>query len=48
MVSHTNARVPMPANVNGCVIPLRDTWRFATVDFRQRAIAITVVAHHVI
>jgi len=48
MVSHAYARVPMPANVNGCVIPLRGAWRFAAVDFGQCSVTVTVVAHHVI
>jgi len=48
MVSHADARVPMPTNVNGCVVPLRGAWRFAAVDFGQSAVAVTVVAHHVI
>jgi len=50
MVSHADACVSMPANVNGCVVPLRGAWSFATVNyFRQRAaIAVTVVAHHVV
>jgi len=48
MVGHADARVPMPANVNGCVVPLSGTRRFAAVYFGQRAVAVTVVAHHVV
>jgi len=48
MVSHADACVSMPANVNSRVVPLRGARRSATVNFRQHAIAITVVAHHVV
>jgi len=48
MVSHADACVPMPTNVNGRVVPLRGARRFATVNFRQNAVAVTVVAHHVV
>lgn len=50
MVGHTNARVPMPANVNGRIVSLRSSavGRFATVDFRQGSITVAVIAGHVI
>jgi len=48
MVSHADARVPMPANVNGRVIPLRCTRCFAAINFGQSAVAVAVVTHHVV
>jgi len=48
MVSHADARVPMPTNVNGRVVPLRCTRRFAAIDFGQSTVAVTVVTHHVV
>jgi len=48
MVSHADARVSMPANVNGRVVPLRGTRSLAAVDFGQCTVAVSVVAHHVV
>jgi len=48
MVSHADASIPMPANVNGRVVPLRGARCFATINFGQHAVAVTVVAHHIV
>lgn len=48
LVRHANARVPMPAHVNGGVVTLCGARRFAAVHFGQQPVAIAIVAHHVV